>query len=285
MSLIVETCATLALIQDRGRYGHSHLGVGPSGHVDSQAAADARRLLDLADDAALIETLGDLNLRATRAVTMAVTGAPAPIEIDGVPVAHGRILRVAAGSCVHVGRPIVGLWVVVAVAGGLHARPVLGSRSTDTLAGLGPAPLAAGQSVPVGPAPVPKPRADVPSHVTGGDVRIRIVPGPRDDRWPRGVTDLLAATWRVDPRSDRVGTRLDGPTLPPPTPLPSGTEPASEPVVRGSIQITTAGLPVVLGPDHPVTGGYPVIAVVITDDLPLLAQARPGTVVRFTLQR
>jgi allophanate hydrolase subunit 2 len=107
------------------------------------------------------------------------------------------------------------------------------------------------------------------------------VAGPRDDWFEEGALDVLVgATWTVTPASDRVGVRLDGPPLVRRDPA---RELASEPVVTGALQVPPSGRPVVLGPDRPTTGGYPVVAVVVDADLDRLAQARPGDPLSFTL--
>jgi biotin-dependent carboxylase-like uncharacterized protein len=162
----------------------------------------------------------------------------------------------------------------LAVRGGVTVPPVLGSRSTDTLSGIGPAPLRAGDRIPVGTsggdvvgasAAEPAPRTVLP-------VRL----GPRDDWFtPAARAALLAATWTVRPESDRVGVRLDGPVLARARP----GELPSEPTLPGAVQVPPDGRPIVFGPDAPVTGGYPVIAVVT--DLDPAAQLRPGASVRF----
>jgi biotin-dependent carboxylase-like uncharacterized protein len=176
---------------------------------------------------------------------------------------------------------VVGLRTYVAVRGGVDVPAVLGSRSTDVLSGLGPAPLAEGAVLPVGDAysgpppavevaPVPAPSTD--------DLVVRVVPGPRDDWFtPDALTTLFAEPYTVTADSNRVGVRLDGPAL---TRARDGELP-SEGMVTGSVQVPSGGKPIVFLADHPVTGGYPVIGVVLAADLPVLAQARPGQVVRF----
>jgi biotin-dependent carboxylase-like uncharacterized protein len=164
------------------------------------------------------------------------------------------------------------------VAGGVQVHPVLGSRSTDTLSGLGPAKLAAGDVLEVGQPGHPPDVEDVPALLTSGMTVVDAVPGPRDD-WFTGdaVRAFFSAQWSVSTHSDRIGVRLDGPALERAT----TDELPSEPCIRGSVQVVSEGLPVVLGPDHPVTGGYPVIAVVVDAHVDRLAQVRPGDVVRF----
>jgi len=284
MSLRVLSVTGQVLVQDLGRPGRSDLGVSPSGPFDRRAARQANRLVGNPDEAAVLEVLGAVHLRATRDTTVALTGAPGPVDIGRsdvgqVPTDTGRAVVLRAGEDLRVASPSVGLRRVVAVAGGLVPDPVLGSRSTDTLSGLGPPPVTAGTLLPVGLGAAAPALPPIETGVDAvGDLILRLVLGPRDDWFTSAAHATLFTTgWVVSPRSDRIGVRLDGPPL---ERLVHG-ELESEPVLRGSIQVSSAGLPVVLGPDHPVTGGYPVIGVVTDTDVDLLAQAAPGRVVRF----
>jgi biotin-dependent carboxylase-like uncharacterized protein len=184
------------------------------------------------------------------------------------------------GQTLRLGTPPTGLRTYLAVRGGVEVVAVLGSRSTDVLSGIGPRPLAAGDLLPVGPEPVELPLVDLaPVAVPTADVvTLRAVPGPRAD-WVVDPAALARTAWTASARSDRVGTRLDG------VPLRRARtdELPSEGMVRGAIQVPPGGEPVLFGPDHPVTGGYPVVAVVIDADLDRAAQVRPGQQVRFRL--
>jgi allophanate hydrolase subunit 2 len=161
--------------------------------------------------------------------------------------------------------------------------PVLGSRATDTLSGLGPPVLRTGDVLPVGPpggAPAPVWFSPRPA-VAAGPVRLRVRLGPRDDWFTRSaLTTFTTATYAVSPLSDRIGARLTGPPLA----RTSTGELPSEGIVLGAVQVPPDGQPLVFLANHPTTGGYPVIAVVDEPDLPLLAQARPGTTVTFSRQ-
>ncbi|GAA1752717.1 biotin-dependent carboxyltransferase family protein [Aeromicrobium alkaliterrae] len=279
MSLRVTALAGSALVQDRGRPGRTGLGVTPSGTFDRNAARQANLLVGNPEDAAVLEVVGSVTLHATHAAAVAVTGAPGPIDVDGVPRDTGQVLHLAEGAGLTLGPATIGVRRVVAVAGGLTPDPVLGSRATDVLSGLGPPPAAIGTLLPVGLTGDRTLTTRIETGVLGvGDLTVRIVLGPRDDWFTAAaIGTLLGTGWTVSPRSDRIGVRLDGPVL---ERAVTG-ELESEPVVRGSVQVTSAGLPVVLGPDHPVTGGYPVIGVVLDADTDLLAHAAPGRVVRF----
>lgn len=281
--LVVESCAVPVLVEDLGRPGFAHLGLGRSGAADRGALRLANRLVGNAEGAAGLEILlGGAVLRSTGAVTVAVAGAEVPLQLDGSAVGRGAPLDLGPGSRLRIGAVTAGLRVVVAVRGGVAIPAVLGSRARDTLSGLGPEPLGAGDAVPVGPPPPAAPTVDLaPLPRMRKDLVLTVRRGPRDDWFTSTSHRLLSeASWTVTGRSDRVGVRLAGPAL---ERIPSAAtrELASEGMVRGAIQVPPDGMPVVLGPDHPTTGGYPVIAVVVDPDLDAVAQAVPGTSVRF----
>ncbi|MFI5619045.1 biotin-dependent carboxyltransferase family protein [Streptomyces sp. NPDC051567] len=286
-ALEVVRAGALTTVQDRGRPGYAHLGVGRSGALDSGAYALANRLLGNPPDAAALETtLDGVGLRALTAVTVAVTGAPCPVRVAGRPVAWGAPVRLPAGAELDVGRAERGLRGYVAVRGGLDVTPVLGSRATDLLSGLGPAVLAEGMLLPVGrPGPEPVPGADVwgPAGVLP-ELVLPLRPGPRAD-WFTGASlaGLWRAVFRVSDRSNRIGLRTEAGT---PLVRAREGELPSEGMVLGAVQVPPDGLPVVFLADHPVTGGYPVVGVVPAGPaLDRAAQARPGTPLRFTPAR
>jgi biotin-dependent carboxylase-like uncharacterized protein len=281
--LTVVDPGPLALVQDRGRAGYAHLGVGRSGAADLPAMDLANRLVGNPQDAAVVEiTLGGLRLRADNPVWIAVTGAPVPVRVGGRARWSGEPVPVAARECVEIGMAVRGLRCYLAVRGGIEVAPVLGSRSTDLLSGLGPAPLEVGSTLPVGTTsatwrPVDTAPAAPPPTVDA-DLHLPLVLGPRDDWFaPEARSLLLGSRFEVTPDSDRVGLRIAGPTLP----RRITRELSSEGVVRGSVQVPPGGRPTIFGPDHPVTGGYPVIGVVPSFAVHLTAQLRPGQGIRF----
>ncbi|MGI8614494.1 MAG: biotin-dependent carboxyltransferase family protein [Nocardioidaceae bacterium] len=269
----------LATVQDQGRVGHASSGVPRSGAADRAALRLGNRLLGNREDAAGIEaTLGGLVVQMNAPLTVALTGAPGPAEAAGRTVAHGQPVWLEADAVLRLGAPAVGLRTYLSVRGGIAVPQMLGSRSTDLLAGIGPAPLSGGDRLPVGPPGSEPATAQAASRLPHGELSLRILLGPRDDWFtPAAVALLGSACWRVSERSDRVGIRLDGPLLE----RSAGVELPSEGCVRGSIQVSADGSPILLGPDCPVTGGYPVIAVVDDADCDLAGQARPGDVLRF----
>ncbi len=281
MTIVVEQPGPLTTVQDLGRPGLAHLGVGRSGAADRPSLRLANRLVGNAEDAAGLEiTLGGLVVRFDAAATVALTGAECPVLLDGRAQGMGAPLWVDAGATLSLGVPPRGLRTYLAVRGGLDVDPVLGSRSTDRLAGLGPDPLARETRIPVGTPRLPHPGVDWVPGPPAQQGLLRVTPGPRDDWFTaEALSRLCAEPYEVTPASDRVGLRLSGAAL-----QRSRTdELPSEGVVDGALQVPADGQPVLFLVDHPVTGGYPVIAVVDPDDLPTAAQARPGDRLQFRL--
>ena len=278
--LTVLAAGPLATVQDLGRPGWASIGVTRSGAADRDAAALAGRLVGNDPSAAVVEvTAGGLRVRAGRTLLVAVTGAPAPVTVDGRPAPYAAPLTLRPGQVLGLGVPPVGLRSYLAVRGGVDVPPVLGSRSTDTLSGLGPAPLRTGDELPVGALAAAEPFVDIaPVRAPSSEPVLRILPGPRRN-WlaPDAWAALTSADWRVTADSDRVGLRLAGPRLE----RERDGELPSEGLVPGAVQVPPDGAPVLFLADHPVTGGYPVLAVVATADLPAAAQLRPGDLLRF----
>jgi biotin-dependent carboxylase-like uncharacterized protein len=262
----------LTTVQDQGRPGYAHLGVPRSGALDAPAARLANRLVGNPSSAAVLETtLMGCTLKFAVAATVAVTGAAAIVKVDGNRLSG--VLDVPAGGVLDVGRATAGVRSYLSVAGGITVDPVLGSRSTDTLSGLGPARLVDGMLLPTG-SPYRDPAwAAHLLPLIADELVLGVRLGPRDDWFAAG--ELFANAYRISPVSNRVGARLAGPAL---TRTRAGELP-SEGVVLGAIQVPADGQPLIFLADHPTTGGYPVIGVV--DDVTPLAQARPGTTVRF----
>ena len=282
--LTVVVPGALATVQDGGRPGWASIGVPRSGAADRPAAALANRLVGNDPAAAVVEvTAGGLRLRAGRTLLVAVTGPPAPVAVDGRAAPLNAPMTLRPGAELALGLPAVGLRNYVAVRGGIGVPEVLGSRSTDLLSVLGPAPLRAGDVLPVGDLAADEPIVDVVAVPPPVDRPVlRVLPGPRRDWFePVAWTALTSGEWTVTADSDRIGLRLAGPPLRRAT---SGELP-SEGLVPGAIQVPPDGAPVLFLADHPVTGGYPVLAVVVTADQPAAAQFRPGDTFRFTTTR
>ena len=295
-----------SLIQDLGRQGHSALGVSAAGALDRASLRRANRLVGNAPSAAAIETVsGGLRLQAVGDQVLAVAGAPSALTVvtpaaspngtetdaaeTGDTEERQRTVPVAApfalldGEILTIGVPDAGFRSYVAVRGGVDAPPVLGSRSTDTMSGIGPKPLATNQLLPAGGAAEsgvvgsPEMQPDYPGE---GVTVLDIVLGPRADWFDQSaIGSLCAQDWTVKPESNRVGMRLQG------TPLERSRtgELPSEGTVAGAIQMPPEGLPVLFLADHPITGGYPVIGVVVDHQLDLAAQVPIGGSIRFRI--
>lgn len=278
-SLRVHATGPLALVQDLGRPGLSEVGVGRSGAADRCSFGQVNRALANEDAAAAVEvTFGGLEVEVVGdGVWCCVTGAPCPVVVDGREVGSHTVFFAEAGARIVLGTPTAGLRSYLGVRGGVAVPEVLGSRAGDVLSGLGPAPLAVGDVLPLG---APGERFPLVDTVAVPDlaeqVVLRAVRGPRDT-WVRDADQLVATTWSVTERSNRVGMRLGGAAL-----EPSRDEQLpSEGAWRGAVQVPPSGEPVLFLADHPVTGGYPVVAVVVDADVDRAAQLRPGDPVRF----
>lgn len=263
--LVVTKVAALVTVQDGGRAGRQSTGVPPGGAWDPTALAAANLAVGNAPGAAALEIAGgSLEVLVTRSLTVSLDGG-APLQL-----APGETLRVP--SCERFVR-------VLALSGGIACPAVLGSRGSSPSVGLGARPLARGDTLAlsrdvgpprVGPSVEP-PRLPATLHVD---------PGPHFWRFSDDARRaLLDTTWLRSPRGDRVGVRLDGPPLD--TNLTNPTFPV--PMTRGAIEVPPDGSPIVLGPDHPTTGGYPVIAVLRRASQGVFARVRPGEPVRLVL--
>lgn len=281
MTLAILAPGGRTTIQDLGRPGNAYLGVGRSGAADARAFALANRILGNPEDAACLEmTVGGLSLRTNRSAWMCVTGPRVDVTVDGLPVGVRTAFFTPSGATVRIGAPQVGMRNYLGVRGGIDAPVLLGSRSTDTLGGIGPASLSAGDELAIGPEPDAPPAGhDIfPAAEPPEVIELVVDRGPRADwftadAWPM----LLRTEYVVTADSDRIGVRLDGPPL---TRLRDDELP-SEGLMQGAVQIPPVGTPVCFLADTPTTGGYPVLAVVRRSSLPDLAQARPGQQVRF----
>lgn len=278
------------LVQDAGRSGYAALGVSASGVADRRAMRDANRAVGNTARAAVLESVGGVVLRFRGAGVAAVTGASGALTLEeaggGVrPVTHGEPFATVDGDELTLGHPERGLRYVIAVRGGVDAAPALGSRAADTLAGLGPLALTAGTVLPIGDAGR---HAVDPSVVArelpapGDLVDLEITLGPRDDWFTTAAVETLTGQeWTVTPRSDRVGIRLQGQV---PLERALGGELPSEGAVTGAIQVPPDGQPVLFLPDHPLTGGYPIIGALTDRSLDLAGQLAPGVRLRFTVK-
>jgi len=288
-ALRVLAAALPLLFQDAGRPGLAGQGVSTSGAADRAALAAANRAVGNPPGAPCLEiTLGGVDLLAEAPATLALAGAPAALRLTGAQgqtaPAFGAPFEVAPGDRLWIAPPRAGLRNYLAAKGGFVVARVLGSAATDTLSGIGPAPLGKGDAVAIGSlageSTPPAPPGFIPP-APGETVTLDIRPGPRSDWFtPQALARLTSQTWEVTPQSSRVGIRLAGPE-----PLTRRVldELPSEGMMPGALQVPHGGQPVLFVADHPLTGGYPVIAVLADHHMGLAAQLPPGARLRFRL--
>ncbi|WIY82459.1 urea amidolyase family protein [Propionimicrobium sp. PCR01-08-3] len=289
------------LLEDLGRPGLLGQGVAASGAADRGALMAANRAVGNDPGTAALEIAGGgAELRFEARTLVGVAGADGPRSIisetrgeldlpDGVP------MLVEPGDVVRIGGFTRGLRAYLAVRRGFGLEPILGSLATDTLSGVGPDPLRSGDRLPIGggsPGRVIWPD-QVPSHqplaafrppaAFDEIVELRVVLGPRTDWFTSEAIELLTGQeWLVTPQSDRVGVRLEGKT---PLDRVVTRELPSEGAAAGAIQVPSGGQPVLFLPDHPLTGGYPIIGSVADADLDRIAQLVPGMKIRFVIDQ
>ncbi|MGW3471607.1 5-oxoprolinase subunit C family protein [Saccharopolyspora sp. NPDC000995] len=282
----VLTPGPQATVQDGGRAGCGHLGVPRAGAMDPLALAQANRLVGNRPDAAAIEfLLGGLAVRFTEPVGFSLAGAPVPAYLGTMPVPRNTWTYARAGDVLTTGQPAYGLWTYLAVAGAIAVPPVLSSRSTDSLSGLGPPPLRLGDVLPIGSCRgTPGTPSDVFVENSSSSARLdlEIHWGPRDDWFTdEARRTFVTATWLVSTEVNRIAARLTGPRLD----QSRHDQLPTEGVHPGSIQVPPSGQPLVFLANYPPTGGYPVIGVVSEPDLGRMAQAAPGTMVTMRAAR
>lgn len=280
------------LFQDAGRLGLAGQGVSASGAADRGALVAANGAAGNPPGAPCLEiTLGGVELLAEAPVTLALAGAPAALRLtraDGQATAPGFGTRfdMGRGDRLSIAPPRAGLRSYLAARGGFVVEPVLGSAATDTLSGIGPAPVLRGDGVAIGALPEQPAAAASPGFAPpapGETVTLDILPGPRGDWFtPGALARLTGQDWQVTPQSSRVGVRLSGAK---PLTRCDTQELPSEGMMPGALQVPHGGQPVLFLADHPLTGGYPVIAVLADHHLDLAGQLPPGARLRFRLQK
>lgn len=282
MSITFTQLHGFASLQDHGRPGLAHLAIPTAGAFDTASHDLANRILGNHVDCVTVEFLrSNAQFVAHHNIDICLTGAPVDIRIDGRIVEMNVSQHVAAGAQVSIQSVHLGMRTYLAVRGGLQVEKILGSASYDELARIGNPPLVAQQSLAVGAdtvGEVPHQYAVIPGIALGNEVELRVFKGPRWDFFDS--QQFLNAQFSVSSKCNRVGVRLEG------TPLTwdSSQRLPSEGVALGSIQVPVDGVPLIFGPDHPTTAGYPVIAVVDAADMSKVAQLSPGTKIRFSVQ-
>jgi KipI family sensor histidine kinase inhibitor len=272
----------LTTVQDQGRGGWLERGVPVSGALDQYALLAANALVDNPPEAAALElTLMGPKLRVLSPTLAAVCGADLGLQLDGRPAPAWTPLALNPGQVLSLPAPRDGARAMLAVAGGLAAQPLLGSRSTYALGRLG-APLRTGDIIKALPSALPSPGPALPPELRprlGRVITLRVLAGPNQDYFtPQGRETFYASEYRLSSRADRRGARLEGPAVELDPARPSSI--VSEPNLPGIVQVPPDGQPMVLLNEQTV-GGYAKIATIISPDLDLLARALPGDAVRF----
>ncbi|MGN6206883.1 5-oxoprolinase/urea amidolyase family protein [Humibacter sp.] len=275
------------LVEDLGRPASASIGAGRSGALDRGALRLGNRLVGNDESAAGLEVVVAATLRFEQPTWFAVTGARGALKLGRHPIEPDAAVQAAAGDVLELGTAVHGLRYVVALRGGVAVPHELGSASADIGARLGPAPLVDGDTI----ALADDVAGDIPAvdaltvwSPPDDEVDVHVVAGPRQDWFaPASIDAFYDTDWQVTQESNRVGARLrsEGVTLQRSNDPDLPAELPSEPMVPGAIQVPPSGEPTVLLADGPVTGGYPVLAVVADADLDLFAQLRPGQRVRF----
>jgi antagonist of KipI len=285
MTVVVLRPGPFSTVQDLGRTACGSLGVPRGGSMDEPALRLANRLVGNSDDRAAIEiTLAGPELRFEEDTWIALTGSRFEATVGGRPVPWGETFVVRARDTLSIGRTLEGTRGIIAVAGGIDLPVVLGSRATclaGAFGGLDGRALKAGDRLRFaspGRGRVHRRLRSATWPAYSTDCELRVIAGPEADRFPDIARhDFFSANYAVSSRSDRTGLRLEGARVE----HCGSAEVLPEGMVAGAVQVPADGLPIILGADCPVTGGYVKIATVITADVWRVAQAKPGDRVRF----
>lgn len=295
MSAELEVLAPgmLTTVQDLGRSGLQHLGLPVSGAMDPSSHRLANALVGNAREAATLEvTLTGPALRFHDARLVAVAGAWFELTLDEQPVPMATTFHVVPGATLRFGARRRGARAYIAVSGGVDVPPVFGSRATHLTTAMGGwqgRALARGDRLPLGTAPPPAGAVRVGPDVNARVValgavsdpwHVRVLAGPQDDLFVDGALESLTTNpYHVSVDADRVGFRLEGARLA----HRAGADILSDGTPAGSLQVPASGLPVLLMADRQTTGGYAKLAIVISADLGVAAQAAPGDRLQFHL--
>ena len=283
-TITFNNTAGFLTLQDQGRIGYANIAVPTSGAFDQKSHQLANRLIGNFPNACAIESLrGSFEFSTDSELVISATGAPTSVQVDGREHEMFRSIFVPAGSVVSVSPGSIGMRTYLAIRGGIVGNQIMGSSSYDELSQIGTPPIKPGDKFSVENQVAGSITGDyIPGSVITGlnTVELEAMPAPRWSGFSNSDI-LFTSEYQVTSSVNRVGLRLSGPALV----WNSESRLASEGVVTGAIQIPVDGMPLIFGPDHPTTGGYPVVAVVSRNSLDLLAQTAPGTVVRFKSAR
>jgi antagonist of KipI len=285
-ALLIVKPGLLTTVQDRGRWGLQAQGIPVAGPMDPRAHRVANALAGNPPAAATVEiTLVGPEIVFEDRRVVAVAGAEFSLTLDGDAVPTHEPFVVSPGARLAFGPRAHGARAYLAVSGGVAVPRVLGSRSTHLpsgMGGFGGRALAAGDRVPLENASassLPRTRRRPPvTPAPGGPAVLRVLPGPHRERFGREALDVLqSAPYAIGIDSDRMGFRLHGPQLQ----HTRGADIISDATPIGGLQVPASGQPVLLMADRQTTGGYPMIATLISADLAVAGQLAPGDALRF----
>lgn len=279
-ALKVRFAGPLVTLQDAGRAGNLRYGVPPSGPMDRVAHKAANVALGNVAGATCIEvSLGGLVLECSEgAVSFAVAGPGFNVSCGQTSLSGWEVHHIEAGQTLTVRGGASGSWCYVAFSGAVRATPWLSSTATHFLSGLGGGSLRTGDTLHVDHAELVQDRAGAFAAPPRKSGPLGVVIGPQETQFaPGAVQTFLGGAYRITDAFDRMGARLDGPVLE----LKDALSIPSEPILRGSVQVSGIGVPTVLLADHQTTGGYPKIATLLGHETDRLAQMRSGDTVHF----
>ena len=286
MSITVLNPGMLTTVQDMGRYGYQQFGVAVSGVMDQRAAAVANILVGNSQGEAVLEcTMLGPHLRFDADNCFAITGGDLTATLDGVSVPTYKAVKALAGQILRFSFPAKGCRAFIAFAGGLDIKPVMGSCSTYIKASIGgfngrklakndvlgfKSPCAELKNMGL---------RNISSELFTRDIyTVHVIMGPQDDAFTdEGINTFLNSVYTVSAQSDRMGCRLEGDIIAHKT----GGDIISDGISFGAIQVPSSGQPIIMLSDRQTTGGYTKIANVISFDLRILAQLKPGDKIRF----
>ena len=283
MKLHILNPGPLTTVQDAGRFGYMASGIGPSGAMDTEAYEAACLLCGGSKGAAVLEaTLLGPSILFEGDGVLTLTGADMGARLDGAPLETYRAYPVKDGQTLVMSVSRDGCRSYIAVSGGIDVPVVMGSRSTNLkcqMGGIEGRALKKGDVLPVLDAvPAESVKRCIQKPDFAQSVTVRVIPGPQDDLFTeKGLETLWNSSYHVSTSSDRMGLRLDGPSVE----TVSGSDIVSDGIAFGSIQVTSAGQPIILMADRQTTGGYAKVGTVCSLDLPKLAQLKPGGEVRM----
>lgn len=285
-AVLVVRSGLLTTVQDRGRWGLQSRGVPVAGAMDPCSHRLANALVGNGPDAATLEvTLVGPELEFDDEHLVAVAGAGFELSVDGRSVPATTAFLVGAGGRLQFGKRLRGARAYVGIAGGIAVPAIFGSRATHLMSAMGGMEgraIRAGDRLPLGepvsrPSWRTQPRLPIVA-LPNGYAELRVLPGPQQEYFaPEALETLLAGPYTVGRKSDRMGYRLEGPRLA----RARGADIISDATPFGALQVPASGEPILLMADRQTTGGYPKIATVITADLSVAGQLKPGDQVSF----